>query len=179
MSVGVLIPIALCVLALLDGAFASFRAASGQTAALPSLRANAISHLWGIAAALVGLVCIAAATVPLLAPVATRTERYDAMVAAGAVLLVVYTPMALVNLVAILCYLTATYELRTLATIVVLGPFTMLRPVVIAFGAVLAIVWVADPIVVPGVVVAAVVTIGLGPALSWIRFRRHWPTWNA
>lgn len=172
----VFVPALLCTLALLDGAFAGFRAACGHEASLPNPRRNAVSTLWGVGGALVGLLLIALVTVPFLVSAPTRSQRYDAFLAAGVVLLSWYVPLAVANLVAILAHFVAPPEYRAGAMMLILGPFTMARPIVIILGAMSALLAVHASLVLPGLVMAAVVTVGLGPALSWWRFRRHWPS---
>lgn len=173
MTAAVAVPAALCALALLDAAFAGFRASVGRDARLVDHRFNVGAAAWGLAVGAGGLALIAAATLPWLAGSTSRADRYADLVAAGGRMLTVYVPMALLNLAAIVVYLAVTnHELRAVAMTLVLGPFTLLRPVVIAGGA----AWAAAGGTVPtamGATVAAAVTIATGPAVGWLRFGRR------
>ncbi|MGO8957479.1 MAG: hypothetical protein ACLQFR_08950 [Streptosporangiaceae bacterium] len=58
---------------------------------------------------------------------------------AGEVMLDVYAPYGLAVLVALVTYATLGWRKRYLAAAVILGPFTLLRPVVVVLGAGLAV----------------------------------------
>jgi hypothetical protein len=172
MTSAVTVPVILCGLALLDAAFAGFRSSTGRDAGLVDHRYNLVAAGWGIGVGILGLVVIAACTVPWLLRESSRSDNYQSMLTAGTRMLVVYLPMATLNLLAISLYLLATsHEVRAVAMTLVLGPFTLLRPPVIAAGALWASWGSGFAAVWFGALVAAVVTIGVGPAVGWLRFR--------
>jgi hypothetical protein len=171
MTPAVGVPVTLCGLALLDAGFAGFRGSTGRDAGLVNHRFNLVSAVWGIGIGIFGLLMIAACTLPSLWSPSTRTDNYASLVAGGARMLWVYVPMAGLNLIAIVVYLLSkSHEVRAVAMTLVLGPFTLLRPVVIAGGALWAAVGSDSRAVWIGALVAAVVTIGVGPAVGRLRF---------
>ncbi len=173
MSSAVAVPLVLCALALLDAGFAGFRGSIGRDAALVDHRFNLEAAAWGIGFGLVGLVLIAGCTLPALLLVETRQENYQSLLTGGTRMLLVYAPMAALNLLAISIYVLATsHEVRAVAMTLVLGPFTLLRPPVIAAGAMWAGMSSDLPAVWVGAAVAAIATVAVGPSVGWWRFRR-------
>jgi hypothetical protein len=86
-------------------------------------------------------------------------------------MLAAYAAYALLVLSALAIYAWPSLEIRTLATVLVLGPCTMLRPYVIVVGAVLG--WVSAPRVETAVVAASAALVMLVlPALLARRWRR-------
>jgi hypothetical protein len=168
----VVVPVALCALALLDAAFAGFRGSIGRDAGLVDHRFNLGSAGRGVGFGIVGLLVIAGCTLPSLIKSSTRHENYRSLLNAGTRMLAVFAPMATVNVIAIVIYLLATsHEVRAVAMTLVLGPFTLLRPVVIIAGS----LWAglsADLVAVQiGAAAAAAVTIAVGPVVGWMRCR--------
>jgi hypothetical protein len=157
-------------------AFAGFRGSIGRDAGLVDHRFNLGSAGRGIGFGFVGLTLIAGCTLPALMKSSTRHENYQSLLAAGTRMLVVFAPMAAVNVVAIVIYLLATsHEVRAVAMTMVLGPFTLLRPVVIIAGSLWAGLSSDLPAVWIGAAVAAAVTIAVGPVVGWMRFRERSP----
>ena len=119
-------------LALLDGAFAGFRSSAGRTGLIDHRAADRLAARRG---------CLLACA--LLTPVAAAAcaqwwlGRDDAaLTRAGLAMLMVYVPYGLIVLLALGCYSVLGWRQRYLATAVVLGPFTLARPVVAVLGGV-------------------------------------------
>lgn len=172
MTAAIIVPVVLCALALLDAGFAGFRGSIGRDARLVDHRFNVASAAWGIGFGFVGLTLIAGCTLPTLVNASTRHKNYESLLTAGTRMLMVFAPMAAVNVVAIVIYLLATsHEVRAVAMTLVLGPFTLLRPLVIIAGSLWAGLSSDLPAVWVGAAVAAGVTIAVGPVVGWMRFR--------
>ena len=128
----------LVVLALMDTAAAGFRDAAGRNGLLDKTgffrRAARLGALYGllpvgfIASVVLGLT--AASPDPTLWPDFLR---------AGQVMTWIYGPTATLVAIAMGIYLSPRFEVRSLATVIILGPFTLLRPLVITAGAVAAV----------------------------------------
>ena len=129
----------LIALALLDAAFAGFRDAAGRN---PLLHKGRYTMLAMIKGALVGVVAIAiiAATVGAMLALA---EDFDALwadcLAAGARMVKVYSVYGTIAIGAPFVYAIPRPEISSLVTVLILGPFTLLRPFVIIAGALWAI----------------------------------------
>jgi len=128
-----MIAAALCLLAILDGFLVGFRAAAGRDGRIDKRayyrRAMALGV--GCGAAAVTLFGALAGCLILISD--QPRALWAAFQAAGARALWVFTPYAAVALMAIVAWLVSPKG-RTLSTIVVLGPFTLARPLVIVAG---------------------------------------------
>jgi len=62
-------------------------------------------------------------------------EQYADLVAVGERMLWLFVPYAGLVLGALSLYLVSNHDLRAFATVAILGPFTLLRPWIIAVGA--------------------------------------------
>jgi hypothetical protein len=149
---------ALTVLALLDGMFAGFRASAGRTGLIDHRRADHLACLRGGT-----LVCVLLA--PAAATASTEVALHPARLAvfarAGEAMLAVYGPYGLVILAALGCYAALGWRHRYVASAVILGPLTWLRPAVAVAGAILGGAASADPLVwlCAGLAVAAVLAV--------------------
>lgn len=135
---------ALLVLAILDGTFAGFRSSLGRTGLLDHRRSDVRASLRG------GVLVIALLALPVAAAsidASARPHRRHLYRRAGEAMLAVYGPYAALVLLALLVYATLGWRLKYLATAVILGPFTLLRPVIALAGALVA-AFAADDVLV-------------------------------
>lgn len=116
--------------AALDAMFAGFRASCGRSGLVRHRRADVLASRRGLAlgALFVGPVAIA------IAIDAARSDRIDHYRAAGWAMLGVYLPYGLVVLLALAAYLTLGWRFRFLASAFLLGPLTLVRPLVTLVG---------------------------------------------
>lgn len=113
--------LALTLVVALDCALSGYRAGQGRTGRLPSWRRDGLAQLSGLA---LGAVLLA---VPVLVGVATTSAAQREEIArAGAVW---SAWLSLPTVLALLALLTLSWRWRYLATALVLGPMTWLRPV--------------------------------------------------
>jgi hypothetical protein len=177
-----LVAAALAVLALLDGTFAGFRASAGRTGLIDHRRADQLACLRGGA-----LVCVLLAPVVAIASteVALHPPRLAVFARAGEAMLAVYGPYGLVVLAALGCYAALGWRNRYLASAVILGPLTWLRPAVVAAGAILGSAAGPDPLVwaCAGLAIAAVLAVEPVAGRLWYAparlTRAGWPARTA
>lgn len=149
------------VLVLVDGTLCGFRAAAGRNPRLFLGTYYAAAMIRGARAAL--------ATIALFlgAALAIRTVGGDAawasLLETSARLVLVYGVFATAVLVALGLYLVGTFDLGVLATVLVLGPFTLARPWVIVAGGVWAAATASSP---------AAAVLALAGAVVMARFER-------
>ena len=126
-------------LVILDGVLVGFRAAAGKCGLISKqayYRAAMRSGGLVAAAQLVFLVLVAVA----LAGLSSQPEEvWPAFRKSGAVINSIMVPYAAIALVALALYAIPSPSFRTMATVTVLGPFTMLRPAVIVAALSLAV----------------------------------------
>lgn len=122
----------LYLLAVTDWGFAGFRHAAGRDGRIFKARYYGRAVLVALAIAQVPLGAVAAVVVAL---VAWGPTDFAGMNAAATPMVWVYGAYATIVLSAFVPYLSGNTELRTLATVSVFGPLTMLRPAAIVAGA--------------------------------------------
>lgn len=151
---------ALLILAVLDGAFAGFRASAGRTG-LISHRRSDYQAGWrgaGLAGAL-----LAPVMAVICADVLIHPGRLDDYVGTGTAMLAVYGPYALLVLIALACYATLSWRLRYLAAALILGPFTLLRPAVAILGAALGAALSGNIVVAAAAGLSAIAVLAVEP----------------
>jgi hypothetical protein len=127
---------ALILLAVLDAAFAGFRASVGRTGLVRHARADLIGAGRGLACAVLLLTpSLLGFLVDLVGGASLRTDYLPA----GRAMSAVFLPYAAVMLLAVLGYLVLDWRRRFLAAAVILGPGTLVRPAVAIAGAVAAV----------------------------------------
>lgn len=139
----VLVPLLLATLALVDGAFAGFRAATGRNARIDKRSYNLQAARRGFAVAAVSLAIGAAVLGVGFAGALNGGERgvaYDALVHAGGRMLVVLAPFAAMVVLSLAAYWLLPMRESTFVILVGLGPFTLVRPLVV-LAAAMAAVW--------------------------------------
>ena len=123
----------LLVLGLLDGAFCAFRSSLGRTGLVNHRASDRLANLRG--AALVSVLLVPVAALACLR-IAADHDRIDAFRRGGLAMLAIYGPYATLVLAALAVYALLGWPKRYLASAVILGPFTLLRPVVAVAAAV-------------------------------------------
>jgi hypothetical protein len=162
----VLVQLALLVLALTDAGFCGYRDAAGRN---PLVRkAGFYRHALrrglrfgfanaGLATALLVVLLLASSHPGML---------WADCAAAGTNLLFVVVPYATIVLVALGAWTAAEQDVRTLASVALLGPLSLLRPVVIVGGAVVAIASRPTAPVATLAVATALLQLSTGPLLA-------------
>jgi hypothetical protein len=161
------IPSLLALLAVLDAAFAGFRAAAGRDARIfkRAYYRRAIGLGAGSGAALVAV--LAALTVGALLASGDPGALYADLLGIGARMLEVFLAYVILVLAALVLYATARLELRTLATVSVLGPFTLLRPWVVVAATAWGVAAGGSALAVALTVVSSGSVLLVGRLLEW------------
>ncbi|MCA9646659.1 MAG: hypothetical protein H6718_04945 [Polyangiaceae bacterium] len=159
-------------MATLDSFLVGFRVAAGRNLAIKK-RAYflaAMRRSFWLGQALLALSALVATLVLQLTPDPGETWRHFLIAAQN--LLWAYAPYSVLVLVALGFYLIPKHDSRAIATVVILGPFTLLRPYVFLFG--LAICWWQTREVVPCMIASfgVALQLGLEPVLEMRRKRR-------
>lgn len=161
--------ITLSVLACLDGAFSGFRSSLGRSALVDhtaddrrGLRAGAV---------LVGLLLLPATVIAAI-DLATGGDA-AAYQRAGTAFLLVIGPYALLVVLALAGYRALHWRLRYLASALILGPFTLLRPCVVIIAAIVGASRGGDPVVGVSGGLACAAVLAVEPLLDrrWARDR--------
>ena len=154
--------IALIALALLDGAFSGFRSSLGRNGLVDHTAEDRRGVRVGTALVVILLVpAFATAGTDL----ATGSDRRPYAAAGGAFLLVV-GPYALLVLLALGIYGALGWRLRYLASALILGPLTLLRPYVVLAGALVAATRGSHPMVWVSGALACAAVLAVEPILD-------------
>lgn len=78
-------------------------------------------------------------------------------------MLVIYAPYALLVLAALACYAVLGWRLKYLASAVILGPFTLLRPAVAIAGAVAGAAQGRNAVVTAAVILSVIAVLAVEP----------------
>lgn len=140
-----MIPALMIAFAVLDLTFAGFRAAAGRDGRIDKRAHYVRAMLAGAGAGLVFSGLMAAVTWAVLRRAPAPTALFAELVHIGARMALVFGGYAALVLVALVVYTLARHEVRTLATVAILGPFTLARPWVVAAAAIVGLSPSRDP----------------------------------
>lgn len=155
----------LLLLALVDATFAGFRAATGRNA---RIRKRPYYVRAGARGLLLGVLGMAVAAAVIVVPLG---DRWDDLVAAGIALTQVLLPFAAVIVVSMAAYWLLPMRQSTLVILLGLGPFTLVRPLVVTVAVVWAGLGATDWLVRLDAVVAAVAVLAVEPVAHRIWYR--------
>lgn len=157
----------LCLLWLVDAMFIGFRDAAGRNPAIRKWDGYYQRGLVrGLAGGLVGLVLIGAVATGGWAVANDRDAVLAAYTAGARPMLWVYGTYATLVIVALGLWLSKQLDVRTLASVLVLGPFTLIRPLVVLAGLLAALAVSPGPEVSVSAMVTLLVANGLEPLLN-------------
>ena len=126
-----MIPTALVAFALLDGALAGFRAAAGRNGRIDKLRYHLRAMSLGLMASAVAIALLAGTTTAVLVTAADADAIWNELLAMGERLVLCFAAFSALVLSFLGIYALARNEVRTFATVAILGPFTLARPAII------------------------------------------------
>lgn len=140
----VTVPALLAALAVVDGAFAGFRAGCGRNARIRRRDHDLRAAARGVAVSMVGLSVTAVVT---LAGSAGRRHRQEALIEAGTRMLMIVLPYALAVVVALAGYRLLPARESAFMILARLGPLTLARPVVVVAAAAATVLGSPDPLI--------------------------------
>jgi hypothetical protein len=135
----VAVPLALVAVALVDATFAGFRASTGRNARIDKRRYSYQAARRGLAAGSVSLLAVSVVLGAGLLVARDAGRTYDALDDAGGRMLLVLLPYAAVVLVSIAAYRLLPTRESTFVILIGLGPFTVVRPLVVLAAAAMAV----------------------------------------
>ena len=166
-----MIPGFLWLLATIDSAFIGYREAAGRNALIDK---RAYYRRALIRGALVGQVAVVIAgviTTIILVNSNNPGALFSKIESAGARMLTVYVPYAVILLITFLVRAFPSVDIRSITSVLIFGPFTFIRPIVVLAGAVWGVVAAPGTITIALTVLIVCLMLGLGGILSWLRSR--------
>ena len=170
----VAVPVALAAVALVDAAFAGFRAATGRNARIDKRRYNLQAARRGLAAGAASLLLAAAVLGSGLLGAGEAGRGYDALVQAGARMLAVLLPFAALVVLSLAAYWLLPMRESTFVILIGLGPFTLARPFVVVAAAALAVHGSHGWLVWVGALLASAGVLLVEPWVHRRWYRRPW-----
>lgn len=168
------VPVALAAVALVDAAFAGFRAATGRNARIDKRRYNLQAARRGLAAGAVSLLVAAAVLGAGLLGAHEAGSGYDGLVQAGARMLAVLLPFAALVVVSLAAYWLLPMRESTFIILIGLGPFTLARPFVVLAAAAMAVRGSHEWLVWPGTLLTSAGVLLVEPWVHRRWYRRPW-----
>lgn len=162
----------LWLLATVDSAFIGYREAAGRNALIDKSgyfrRALVRGALFGqLAVLIVGVIMVI-----VLVSSSDGGALFTKIELIGARMLIVYVPYALILLVTFCIRALPSVDIRSITSVLIFGPFTFIRPLIVLAGAVWGVVAAPGTITISLTVLIVILMLGLEHALSWFRSRR-------
>lgn len=166
-----MIAVLLWLLATVDSAFIGYREAAGRNALIEKRayyrRALIRGALFGqLAVLIVGVI-----TAIVIVSSNNAGALFSSIELVGARMLTVYVPYALIILITFCIRALPSVDIRSITSVLIFGPFTFIRPLVVLAGAVWGIVAAPGPITIALVVLIVTLMLSLEAALAWLRSR--------
>ena len=166
-----MIAVLLWLLATVDSAFIGYREAAGRNALIEKRayyrRALIRGALFGQLAVLIVGVITAIAIVSS----SNAGALFSSIELVGARMLTVYVPYALIILITFCIRALPSVDIRSITSVLIFGPFTFIRPLVVLAGAVWGVVAAPTAITIALTVLIVTLMLGLEAALAWLRSR--------
>lgn len=159
----------LLVLALLDGSFAGFRASVGRNGLINHRQSDHQAARRGA-----GLVCVllTPAVADVCADVVVHPAHLGQYARAGRAMLEIYGPYALLVLIALACYAALNWRYKYLASALILGPFTLLRPAIAILGAAIGAAMSSDTTVATAAGLSVIAVLAVEPLAGRLWYTR-------
>lgn len=166
-----MIPLFLWLLATIDSAFIGYREAAGRNALIDKRAYFRHALIRGALVGQVAVLIVGVITVVLLASSTDAGALFSNLEMVGARMLMVYVPYALILLSTFLVRAVPSVDIKSITSVLIFGPFTFIRPIVVLAGAVWGVVAAPGAITIALTVLIVCLMLGLGGTLSWLRSR--------
>jgi len=166
-----MIPVFLWLLATIDSAFIGYREAGGGNALIDKRAYYRHALVRGALLGQVAVLIVGVITALVLVTSNDAAALFSKMESVGARMLTVYVPYAVILLITFLIRTVPSVDIRSITSVLIFGPFTFIRPIVVLAGAVWGVVAVPGAITIALTVLIVCLMLGLGGILSWLRSR--------
>ena len=167
-----MIAVLLWLLATVDSAFIGYREAAGRNALINKGAYYRHALIRGALFGQLAVLIVGVITAVLLVSSGDSRARFSELEAVGARMLMVYLPYALILLITFCVRAFPSVDIRSITSVLIFGPFTFIRPVVVLAGAVCGVIAAPGAITIALTVLIITLMLGLGATLSWLRSRR-------
>ena len=161
----------LWLLATVDSAFIGYREAAGRNALIDKRAYFRHALIRGALFGQLAVLIVGVTTVIVLISVRDAGFLFSDLELIGARMLMVYVPYAVILLITFCVRAIPSVDIRSITSVLIFGPFTFIRPLVVLVGAVWGVVAAPSAITIALTVLIVTLMLGLGSFLSWLRSR--------
>jgi hypothetical protein len=166
-----MIPVVLWLLATVDSAFIGYREAAGRNALIDKKDYYRHALIGGALFGQLAVLTAGAFAAIALARANDARALFADMELVAARMLSVYVPYAIIILITFLIRAVPSVDIRSITSVLIFGPFTFLRPVIVLAGAVWGALAARNAITIALTALVVCLMLGLEHALSWLRLR--------
>jgi hypothetical protein len=161
----------LWLLATVDSAFIGYREAAGRNALIDKRSYFRHALIRGALFGQLAVLIVGVTTVIVLISVRDAGFLFSDLELIGARMLMVYVPYAVILLITFCVRAIPSVDIRSITSVLIFGPFTFIRPLVVLVGAVWGVLAAPSAITIALTVLIVTLMLGLGSFLSWLRSR--------
>jgi len=161
----------LWLLATIDSAFIGYREAAGRNALIRKRTYFRRALIRGALAGQVAVLIVGVTTAILVATSSDAAALFSKFETVGTRMLAVYIPYAVVLLITFCIRAVPSVDIRSITSVLIFGPFTFIRPLIVLAGAVWGVIAAPGPITIAITVLIVILMLGLEYILSWLRSR--------
>jgi L-asparagine transporter-like permease len=161
----------LWLLATVDSAFIGYRDAAGRSALIDKRHYYRRALLRGALMGQIAVVIAGIVAIGILATTPQPARLIDTFEHVATRMLMVYVPYALILIATFFVRAIPSVDIRSITSVLVFGPFTLIRPLVVLAGAIWGLL--AAPTASVTLLLSLVVTLMLGMEFALDRLRAH------
>ena len=159
----------LWLLATVDSTFIGYREAAGRSALIEKRAYFRRAMMRGAIAGQVAVAIAGGAAVAMLAASPQPARLFETFEQVASRMVMVYLPYALILTITFLVRAIPSVDIRSITSVLVFGPFTLIRPLVVLAGAIWGLL--AAPTIPVALLVAVIVSLMLGMEYALGRLR--------
>lgn len=161
----------LWLLATIDSAFIGYREAAGRNALIDKSAYYRHALIRGAIIGQLAVLIVGVITAVALVSSSNSGALYSSIEVVGARMLTVYVPYALILLITFCIRALPSVDIRSITSVLIFGPFTFIRPLVVLAGAVWGVAGAPSVVTIGLTTVIVSLMLGLEAMLSWLRSR--------
>ena len=166
-----MIAVLLWLLATVDSAFIGYREAAGRNALIEKRAYYRHALIRGALFGQLAVLIVGAITAVVLVSSSNAGALFSSINLVGARMLWIYVPYALIILITFCIRALPSVDIRSITSVLIFGPFTFIRPLVVLAGAVWGVAAAPNGITIALTVLIVSLMLGLEAALTWLRSR--------
>ena len=161
----------LWLLATVDSAFIGYREAAGRNALIEKSAYFRRALIRGALFGQLGVLIVGVITAIVLATSSDAGALFSRLELVGARMLTVYIPYALIILITFCVRAVPSVDIKSITSVLIFGPFTFIRPLVVLAGAVWGVMAAPGAITIAVTVLIVILMLRLEYVMSWLRSR--------